>query len=139
MGSDQDFKYVLQDFSNVYIGARLTYRQLTEQSDTPQRLSSAIFLYVFQNGLQDVRICDHLMQIEEKTMPCMIYMQLKAQIKVVEPVKKINKKGQESIEYKTRTYTAGEFIKNKELRQRIQPEQISEISFKKLHLMSLSV
>ena len=34
--ANMDFKYVLQDFNNVYIGARLTFAELCEQDDTPQ-------------------------------------------------------------------------------------------------------
>ena len=29
--ANMDFKYVLQDFNNVYIGARLTFAELCEQ------------------------------------------------------------------------------------------------------------
>ena len=44
--ANMDFKYVLQDFNNVYIGARLTFAELCEQDDTPQRLCTAVFQYV---------------------------------------------------------------------------------------------
>lgn len=139
MDIDRDFQYVLQDFSNVYIGARLTYRQLTQQEDTPQRLSSAIFQYVYKEGLEDVRICDHLMSIQEETAPCLIYTQLKAQVKIIQPVAKTDRKGQETVEYKQQTYPVADFVHNKALREQVQPEQITEVTFKKLHLMSLHV
>ena len=135
----QDFRYVLQDFSNVYIGARLTYGELAEQDDTPQRLSSAIYRYLMQDGLQDTRICDHLMTLADGSMPYMVYAQLKAEMKVVQPVTKIHKNGHQITEYKMQTYPVTEFIGNETLRQQIGPEQISEITFKKLHLMSLKV
>lgn len=137
--NQQDFRYVLQDFSNVYIGARFTYGELTEQEDTPQRLSSAIYRYLTQDGLQDTRICDHLMTLTGNSMPYMIYAQLKAEMKVVQPVTKIHKNGSQVTEYKVQTYPVTEFIENEALRQQIRPEQISEIAFKKLHLMSLKV
>lgn len=139
MDIDRDFQYVLQDFSNVYIGARLTYRQLTEQDDTPQRLSSAIFQYLYKEGLEDVRICDHLMSIQEETASCLIYAQLKAQVKVIQPVVKTDRRGQEIVEYKQQTYPVADFVQNKALREQVQPEQIIEVTFKKLHLMSLHV
>lgn len=137
--NQQDFRYVLQDFSNVYIGARLTYGELTEQDDTPQRLSSAVYRYLMPDGLQDTRICDHLMTLTDGSMPYMVYAQLKAEMKVVQPVTKIHKNGRKVTEYKMQTYPVTEFIGNETLRQQVGPEQISEITFKKLHLMSLKV
>lgn len=137
--NQQDFRYVLQDFSNVYIGARLTYGELTEQDDTPQRLSSAVYRYLMSDGLQDTRICDHLMTLTDGSMPYMVYAQLKAEMKVVQPVTKIHKNGRKVTEYKMQTYPVTEFIENETLRQQIGPDQISEITFKKLHLMSLKV
>ena len=135
----QDFRYVLQDFSNVYIGARLTYGQLTEQDDTPQRLSTAIYRYLMQDGLENTRICDHLMILSAQTVPYMIYAQLKAEMKVVQPVTKIHKNGRQVTEYKVQTYPVTVFAEDEALRGQIRPEQISEITFKKLHLMSLKV
>lgn len=139
MGQEQDFQYVLQDFSNVYMGARLTFLQLTQKEDTPQRLSSAIYRYVFPEHLQDVRICDHLLTVREGTMPYMIYEQIKAQVKVVYKVEQTDKKGKIHTEYKTETYPVTEFIKNDALRSRTTAEQIMEITCKKLNLYALHV
>ena len=135
----QDFRYVLQDFSNVYIGARLTYGELTEQDDTPQRLSTSIYRDLMQDGLSDIRICDHLLTLSEGTMPFMIYAQLKAEMKVVQPVIKIHKNGRQVTEYKVQTYPVTYLAQDEALRGQIAAEQITEITFKKLHLMSLKV
>lgn len=139
MGTDQDFKYVLQDFSNVYIGARLTYEELTQQEDSPQRLNTAIFMYMYKDNLQNVRICDHIMTVSEDDMSYMIFSQIKAQMKLVTPVEKIDKKGRKSTEYKTNIMAVTDFIRNKQLRENTKAEQISEITCKKLHLASLHV
>lgn len=136
---EQDFKYVIQDFSNVYIGARLTYEELTQSTDSPGRLNSAVFLYFFKENLQSRRLCEHLFEIEEGSMPYLVFAQLKAQVKIVCPVTKIDKKGRESIEYKTSTIAVTDFVKNQKLKEETTVDMVSEITFKKLHLMSLSV
>lgn len=35
MAENRDFKYVLQDFGNLYIGARFTYGEMLENEDIP--------------------------------------------------------------------------------------------------------
>lgn len=139
MGTDQDFKYVMQDFSNVYIGARLTYEEFTQQADAPQRLCSAFFMYMFPEKLQQVRICDHIMTLEEGTMPYMVFAHCKAQMKLVTPMQKTDKKGNVSVQYVTKTLAVTDFIRDKQLRDNTIAEQISEITCKKLHLASLHV
>lgn len=139
MGTDQDFKYVIQDFSNVYVGARLTYEELTQSTDTPARLNSAIFMYIAKEAVMDKQICEHLYEIEEGSMPYMIYAQLKAQMKIVSPIMKTDKKGRQFTEYKTNTVFVTDFIKDKQLKECTDVSRVSEVTFKKLHLMSLSV
>ena len=36
--ADQDFKYVIQDLTNVYIGARYTYEEMLEDDHIPHKL-----------------------------------------------------------------------------------------------------
>ncbi len=141
MGNENDFQYVLQDFSNVYIGARLTYEKMTTMDDTPQRLSSAVFQYIYRDEKQNSRICDHLMEMDEKEMAFLIFKQLKAQVKIVRPEVKVDKKGNESISYKTETVNVTDFVQGKAAvkREEISADAISEVTFRKLNLVALSV
>ena len=40
--ADNDFKYILQDISNIYVGARSTYGELAENEDLPHKLREVI-------------------------------------------------------------------------------------------------
>ncbi|MFR9235404.1 MAG: hypothetical protein ACLVLH_21410 [Eisenbergiella massiliensis] len=40
--ADQDFKYVIQDLTNVYIGARYTYEEMLEDDNVPHKLKEVI-------------------------------------------------------------------------------------------------
>ena len=40
--ADNDFKYMIQDISNIYIGARSTYEELAENEELPQKLREVI-------------------------------------------------------------------------------------------------
>lgn len=138
MASELDFKYVIQDFSNVYIGARLTYEELTQRDDTPQRLKSAVYRYLFETDVKEQRICDRLVQLKKDSAEYTIYMQLRMQIRVVTPVTKVDRKGKQHVEFKTDSYAFSDFM-DKLKEENIHADRISEITFKKLHLMSLAV
>lgn len=139
MGNENDFKYVLQDFSNIYIGTRLTYGELVRMEDTPQRLKSAIYLYIYREVDAATRICDHLSTMKENSLSYMVFSQLKGQIKVVSQEMVTDKKGESKSQYRTETFSIADIVTNEELRSRVLPEQIKEYVFKKLRLMSLEV
>lgn len=42
---DTDFKYVMQDTGNIYIGARLTYAELMDQEMLPFKMKTIIQHY----------------------------------------------------------------------------------------------
>lgn len=83
--ANMDFKYVLQDFNNVYIGARLTFAELCEQDDTPQRLRTAVFQYVIPEVGEEIRICDALSSMTKDSKLAMVLKQLRCKIKTVKP------------------------------------------------------
>lgn len=135
---NMDFKYVLQDFSNVYVGARLTFAELCEQDDTPQRLRSAVFQYVIPEAGEDARICDVLSAMAKDSKLAMVLKQLRCKIKTVKPRTKVDKKGRSRTEYEAEELSLDDFRKKQEQGE-ICADYISELYFKKLHLMSLSV
>ena len=40
--ADQDFKYVIQDLTNVYMGAGYTYEEMLEDDNIPHKLKEVI-------------------------------------------------------------------------------------------------
>lgn len=139
MGNENDFKYVLQDFSNVYLGARLTYGELVQAEDTPQRLCSAVYQYIYKEADAGTRICDHILSMKEGSSSYLVFSQLKGQIKVVFQETITDKKGKEKTQYTAKTYSISDIVSSEELRNSISPDQITEYTFKKLHLVSLGV
>ena len=136
--ANMDFKYVLQDFNNVYIGARLTFAELCEQDDTPQRLRTAVFQYVIPEVGEEIRICDALSSMTKDSKLAMVLKQLRCKIKTVKPKIKVDKKGRSRREYETEELSFENFWKKQE-QVLLFSFFISEFYFGKLHLMSLGV
>ena len=40
---EEDYKYAIQDFSNVYLGARMTYQDLADYDGVPCKIKDAVY------------------------------------------------------------------------------------------------
>ena len=129
--NETDFKYLIQDFSNYYIGARLSYEEMIDQDDMPGRFRSAIFKYMEDETSLDVRICDHMLSMDKKSKSAMIYSQLKTEITVL-PNAAAGRPKQCIMK-------ADDFFGNDALRSSLTSDEISELRFKKKNLMFLRV
>ncbi len=126
-----DFKYLIQDFSWYYIGARLTYNELTETEDVPGRLRSAIFRYIEDEVSLDMRIAEHLLTMDRKSRSAMVYEQLQTEVTIL-PAPQRGREKQQVIK-------APRLFDDETLRRSLEWEEISEIRFKKKNLIFLRV
>ena len=78
---NRDFKYVIQDVSNLYIGAKYTYREMLEADEIPFKLKAIISHYLLKDDISDLSIIDHLYEIDPKSIGFMTLQQLKIRIR----------------------------------------------------------
>ena len=139
MGNENDFKFVMQNFSDVFIGLRMTYSELGDAEDTPQKLKTAVFMYILPEAGEDIRICDHLLTIDEKSKAYDVFARLKGKFRVMLPVEITDRKGRTRTEYREKILTIRQLVGDEELKKQINPEYMMEFKFSKLHLGSLAV
>lgn len=137
--NEYDYKYVIQDFSNYYIGARFSYRELAENDNTPGRFKDALYRVFYKETDQDMTIGEHLFQLNENSMCYLAFSQLRIRIKVTYLMQKEDKKGNFKESYETKDYSLDEFLKEKQNWKDFDQYLIQEISFKKRHLMMMHV
>lgn len=136
---ENDFKYVMQDLSHIYIGARTSYEEIGEQYDTPSRLKSAIYRVVIDEVPLTTTVGEHLLTLAPKTKTYLMYKQLSAKVKIAFMEQKVDKKGIKREEYVSRVYAFEELAKDNFLRDYEGEFLIQEVSFNKRRLMSLAV
>ncbi len=136
---EQDYKYVIQDFSNVYVGAQYSYAELAESDDTPSRLKDAVYRVFYKEVDPQTKIAEHLMQLKDDTMCYLAFSQLRLQIKVTFCVQRQDKKGKYKEEYETKDYSLDDFLTDNYIREHQDTCLIQEIYFKKRHLMMMHV
>ena len=139
MGNENDFKFVMQNFSDIFIGLRMTYSELGDAEDTPQKLKTAVFMYILPEAGEDIRICDHLLTIDEKSKTYDVFARLKGKFRVMLPVEITDRKGRIRTEYREKILTIQQLVGDEELKKQINPEYMMEYKFSKLHLGSLAV
>lgn len=137
--NENDYKYVIEDFSNYYIGARLSYQELADDENTPGRLKDAVYRTFFKEISPSVTIGEHLLTLDDSSVCRMAYSQLRIRVKVTTLLQKTDKKGKLKEVYETKDYSLDEFLKQEEIKENPDQYLIQEICFKKRHLMMMHV
>lgn len=137
--NENDYKYVIQDFSNYYIGARFSYKELAENENTPGRLKDALYRVFFKETDLDQTIGEHLLNLKDDSACYLAFSQLRISIKVTSLVQEEDKKGIIKESYKTADYSLKEFMKQEQIKENPGQYLIQEICFKKRHLMMMHV
>ncbi len=130
--NQNDFKYVIQDLSKVYIGANYTYEELQNEDDMPVKMKEAAFRVFSMETSLETTIAGHLLTIKNTDRSYFVYRQMRLKLKVTSLIK--DKNG-----FNTGYYKLDEFMTH--LQQKaVQGECfIEELEIKKLYLAGLSV
>lgn len=139
MGNENDFKFVMQNFSDIFFGLRLTYEELAEADDTPQKLKTAVYQYILSEAGENTRICDHVLKITKESKSYMVFSQLKGKFRIMFPVEITDRRGRTRTEYREKIYTIDQIVEDETVKAQINPEYIMEYKFSKLHLGALAV
>lgn len=132
MNNENDYKYVLEDFSTVFIGANHTYEEMMVHETAPLKYKEVVARVFVKEVSPELTIAEHLKQMKEEDKAYFIYHQLKIKIKLIQPKK--NGKGYESIQVKFE-----EFMEQYQQKAAMEECFIEEIIIKKLHLVSFAV
>ncbi|MDD2973235.1 MAG: hypothetical protein PHE02_14015 [Lachnospiraceae bacterium] len=132
MNNENDFKYVLEDFSTVFMGANHKYEELMVHETAPLKFKEVVARVFTHEVSPEMTVAEHLMQLTENDKSYMIYRQLKVKIKLIQ--QKQSGKG-----YESKTCTFEEFMETYQQKAVAGDCFIEEIILKKLHLVSFPV
>lgn len=129
-----DFRHYLQDITNVYMGAYLTYEQMLSMDDVAFKLKAIISQYLLKEATPETTLAEHLYYMKESDLSYMVYKQLHMKIKV-----SLKDTTGKTDGYLIKAYEFEDFVKNEALKQNSKDMVIQELTFSKLRMMSLSV
>ena len=77
----EDFKYVLQDTGNLYLGAGFSYEELLEAETVPFKLKAILSHYILKESSPDTTLESEFYYLKEDTFLYETYRQLKVKVK----------------------------------------------------------
>ncbi|MCR4651837.1 MAG: hypothetical protein K5662_08805 [Lachnospiraceae bacterium] len=134
---NKDYKYLIQDFSNVYIGGKTTYADLMDDDDVSFKLRTIIAHYILQEVDRDTTIENHIFFMEKDSMSYMVYKKMKALFKL--NVFLPNGAGRNKPGYTIKEYSIDDIIDSEELQSKKNEIFLNEVRLKKLAIMGIVV
>ena len=135
----EDFKYILQDTGNIYLGARFTYEELLEHEMIPFKLKAILTHYVLKEAAPDTTLESQFYYLTGDTFLYETFKQLKIRIKVQRQVEKKTCLGKSGIVYKEEMISLQELTEMNLARKKACGMLIREIVISKLGMMTFSV
>ncbi len=139
--SYEDFKYVLVDTGNVYLGAKYSYRELLQNEDVPFKIRSIVERYILPEADPDTTLESDFYYMAEDSFAYRTYRQLKIKVKCSRLVEKRGlfrrKKGKKV--YVTEMIGLEKFAAMTPAEKQNQGILVQEIVVNKLAMMAFTV
>ncbi len=131
--NEDDFKYVMQDVSRYYFGARLSYNEILSQEMAPFKFKTILERYVLKDVDADTTLESHLYYLEDESFEARVYKQLKARVRVSQ-----YKKNRTDL-YQEKLYTINELASFTPEEKEKMGMIVRELVLSKLALFAFSV
>lgn len=132
---NNDFKYVMQDVTKLYIGAKFTYQEMMDSDEVAFKLKAILSHYILKEVAGDTTPENHVFYMKETDLSYMVYKQLKAKFKMNFPV--LSKKG--TWQYKSEYHTIEEIVHNQQWQEQKDHIIIEEMVIGKVQIMALGL
>ncbi|MBQ7954222.1 MAG: hypothetical protein IJ282_00575 [Lachnospiraceae bacterium] len=137
----EDYKYVMQDAGNIYLGAKYTYEELIENEDVTFKLKAVMQKYILAEAKLDpaTTLESHFYFLEPGGFVFEVCKQLKIKVKYAEVVVKKNLFGKKKEVYETKTLKIEKFAELTAAQKEKTGVIVQEIGISKLALMAFNL
>ncbi len=132
----EDYKYVMQDTTQLYLGAKYTLQEMTENEEIPFKFRLILERYVSEEVSQDTTLESHLYYLTGESRNLKIYDHIKMKVRFLEKSKKDGILGKNKREYVTQVLPIKKFAEISAAEKERRGIVIQEISVSKLALMT---
>lgn len=134
-----DFKYVLTDVGNVYLGAGFSYEELLSHEMVPFKLKAIISQYILKEMSADTTLESQFYYLEENTFLYQVFAQLKIRVKAQVPEEKKKRSGKVQTLYKEKIFSLQELAGMNLARKKASGMMIREVIISKLGMMAFNI
>lgn len=136
---NNDFKYILNDNSYIYLGARFNYKELLQEDMVAFKLKTIISQYILKDVDEETTLESHFYYMKADSFAYKTYCELKVKIKVSIPVEKKNMMGKIKYVYKDKIYTLKAFEELNIANKKKLGFIVREIFISKLGILTFAV
>ena len=131
----EDYKYVMQDTYQLYLGAKYSFDEIIDNEDIPFKFRLVVERYVYQDIDPETTLESHFYYLDDKELLVKIYKQIKLKVKIniIEEKKGLNGKSKKV--YTTQIMPIEQFVKMTPAEKEEKGVVIQEIMCSKLSLM----
>lgn len=134
-----DYKYVMQDVGNLYLGAKYSYGELMENDGVPFKLKAILNHYIFKEASPDTTLESQFYHMKAEGFLFETFLQLKVKVKAQVQIEKKRLSGQPRIEYREKILPLKELCEMNLARKKASGMMIQEIIISKLGLMTFGI
>ncbi|MDE7047977.1 hypothetical protein D7V94_05825 [Parablautia intestinalis] len=136
----EDFKYVIQDVGNLYLGSGFSYEELLVHEMVPFKLKAIISQYILKEASSETTLESQFYYLEENTFLYEVFGQLKARIKVqIQVEKKGILGGRNKVGYKEKILSLQELAGMNLAKKKGAGILVREIIFSKFGIMTFNI
>lgn len=136
---DNDFKYVMLDTGNIYLGAKYTFGDLMEHEMVPFKLKAILTHYILKEADTETSLESQFYYMEEGNFLFETFVQLRTKVKVNILVEKKKLFKKSKMQYVEKIFTLREFAAMNLAKKKASGVIVSEIIISKLGMMTFSV
>lgn len=136
---NKDYKYTMADFSNIYLGAKFSYRDVMEHPDINFKIKAIIERYFLEDLDPDTTLESHFYYMTPEEFAAKTYLQLKVKVKfnILEEKKGLFVKKQRV--YTTNILPIHKFMEMNLAQKKAGGVVIQEIVFPKMTLLGFAL
>lgn len=132
----EDYKYVMQDTYQIYLGVKYTLEEIVENEDVPFKFRLIVERYLYEEVDPKTTLESHLYHLTSSGLPVKIYKQLKAKVKYLVQEEKKGLFGKAQKQYVTKILPVDQFVKITTAEKEQQGLVIQELTVGKLATMA---
>lgn len=136
---DNDFKYVMMDVGNLYLGARFSFDELLSQEMVPFKFKTIINHYILKEADRETTLESQFYYMEKGTFLYDVFSQLRTRVKINIQEEKKSLFGRTSMVYTEKIIPLKEFAEINLARKKASGVIVREIVISKLGMMTFSV
>lgn len=132
---NKDYKYTMADFSNIYLGAKFSYREVMEHPEISFKIKAIVERYFLKDLDADTTLESHFYYMQPEEFAAKTYLQLKVKVKFNILEEKKGLFGKKQRVYTTKILPIHKFMEMNLAQKKAGGVVIQEIAFPKMTLL----